>query len=117
MTAEKLWSAGFQAWRALDPVIHMSRKLGFDMSQCYSWQSFRSEFIRVNDQDVGHLVQAARRIEGVLSTGELPVLLAMLHAADFSWLADELADGQTWRMMDRTHGPHATAVALAIMQQ
>lgn len=57
------------------------------------------------------------KIADALSPGELSVLAAMLHAADFSRQADALCEETTWRGLERTHGDNATAVALAIMRQ
>lgn len=106
----------FETWKNLDPVEDVARKLGFDVSRCRSWSEYGERFRATNDKDVGHLVTRAKEIEGHLSTGELAVLQAMLHAADFSWLADELAGKGTWQRLDRVHGDHATAVALAILK-
>lgn len=107
----------FNTWKTLDPVEDIARKLGFDVSRCGSWDDYGSRFRAANDKDVGHLVTRAKEIAGVLTTGELAVLQAMLHAADFSRQADELCEGATWKGLDRTHGDNATAVALAIMRR
>ncbi|MBB4282618.1 hypothetical protein GGE43_002535 [Agrobacterium tumefaciens] len=107
----------FSTWKTLDPVEDIAHKLGFDVSRCGSWDEYGSRFRAANDKDAGHLVTRAKEIAGVLTTGELAVLQAMLHAADFSRQADELCEGATWRGLDRTHGDNATAVALAIMRR
>jgi hypothetical protein len=107
----------FSTWKTLDPVEDIARKLGFDIDSCRSWDDYSRRFQATNDKDVGHLVKRAKEIAGVLSTGELPVLQAMLHAADFSRQADEIAEKRTWRRLDYTHGDNATAVALAILRQ
>jgi hypothetical protein len=106
----------FDTWKNLDPVEDIAHKLSFDVSRCSSWDDYSSRFQAANDRDVGHLVKRAKEIAGVLSTGELPVLQAMLHAADFSRQADALAEGTTWKGLDNTHGDNATAVALAIIR-
>lgn len=106
----------FETWKNLNPVKDVARKLGFDLSHCGSWDHYGERFRATNDKDVGHLVIRAREIEGHLSTGELAVLQAMLHAADFSWLADELAGKGTWKRIDRISGDNSAAVAFAIMK-
>lgn len=106
----------FKTWKQLDPVEDVAQKLGFDIDKCSSWEDYGDRFRTANDKDVGHMVTRARKIAGHLSTGELSVLQAMLHAADFSWLADELAGEGTWERFDRTYGDNATAVALAILR-
>lgn len=106
----------FETWKELQPVQGAARHLGFDLGKCVDWQDYGGRFRFANTKDVGNLVNRAREIAGVLSSGELPVLLAMLHAADFSRQADELSQGEIWTKLDYTHGDHATAVALAIMR-
>ena len=107
----------YPAYKELSSVSDVCRKLGIDISTAEGWDGLTRHCIRINDRNEGHLVKAAREAAGTLSTGEMPVLFSFLHAADFSWLADELSAGQTWRMLDRTYGPHAMAVALAILRQ
>ncbi|MEQ9065081.1 MAG: hypothetical protein RLO18_00090 [Gimesia chilikensis] len=106
----------FNTWKDLQPVQDAAENLGFNLAAGVSWQHFGERFRTANDKNVGHLVNRAREIADRLSSGELPVMLAMLHAADFSYQADELSRGEIWSMLDRTHGDHATAVALAIMK-
>ena len=95
----------------------MAERLGFDVRSCNSWQSYRESFVAANGKDDGTMVAGARNAAGYLSVGELSVLLAMLHAADFSWLADELSEGNMWRNLDYTRGEYAAAVGLAISRQ
>lgn len=104
----------FNTWRELQPVQDAAQNLGFTLAQCLSWQDFGERFRAANDKNVGHLVNRAREIADRLSSGELPVMIAMLHAADFSYQADELSGGEIWSRLDYTHGDHAIAVALAI---
>jgi hypothetical protein len=106
----------FDTWKNLPPVFGMARRLGFDIRRCADWADYTQCFIRANDRD-GHLVHAARQTAASLSTGEIPVLQAMLAAADFAWLADELGQNRTWDRLDRTHGEHSKAVAIAILRQ
>ncbi|HEX5934545.1 MAG TPA: hypothetical protein VFY63_10305 [Pseudorhizobium sp.] len=107
----------FITWKNLDPVEDVARRLGFDVAICRSWDDYSSRFQAANDRNVGHMITKAKELAGVLSTGELPVLQAMLHAADFSRQADEISEERTWQRLDYTYGDNATAVALAIMRR
>ncbi|MBY3531840.1 hypothetical protein HFN68_02610 [Rhizobium laguerreae] len=109
-------TASFATWKMLSPVTEMADRLGFDIEQCIDWEEYGDRFRAANDKDEGHMVKSARDLFTGLSTGERPVLAAMLHAADFSWLADELSGQETWTRLSRTYGDHAAAVALAIMR-
>lgn len=108
----------FSAWKNLPPVRGMATRLGFEdeLSRCQSWDDYKWDFIEANKAD-GRMVKAAKSLWSYLSTGERPVLAAMLHAADFSRFADEFSDGELWSALDRTYGDHARAVALAILRQ
>jgi hypothetical protein len=109
-------TASFATWKMLSPVIQMAGRFGFEIEPCLSWEDYGERFRTANDKDAGYMVKSAREAFNGLSTDERPVLAAMLHAADFSWLADELSGSQTWTRLDRTYGDHAAAVALAIMR-
>jgi hypothetical protein len=106
----------FETWKRLSPVEEISQKLNFDIANCSSWEDYGERFRTANDRNIGHMVTRARAIIGHLSTGEVPVLQAMLHAADFSWLSDELSGDGTWQRLDRTYDDNAKAVALAILR-
>jgi hypothetical protein len=108
----------FKVWKQLPPVQQMAHRLGFDttLARCHDWDDYTSRFIAAND-DGGRMVKAAEDLWGYLSTGERPVLAAMLHAADFSRFADEFSGTETWSRLDRTYGDHAVAVGLAIMRR
>lgn len=64
----------------------------------------------MNDQDDGRYVDAVQRYSGKCSSGERVLLLAILYATDFAWLADELDDGRTWRRLSYVSGGHRDAV-------
>ncbi len=108
----------FDAFKAGDPAQDMFRKLGFEefLSAASSWRTLRALIVDYNDkQKRGAFVDAARRCDGVASSGERILLHAILFATDFAWLADELANGQVWQRMDRVSGPHLNAVAACIL--
>jgi hypothetical protein len=108
----------FRTWKKLPAVKGMAARIGFEteLSMSHNWDDYTKRFIRANDDD-GRMVKAAGDLWGCLSTGERPVLAAMLHAADFSRFADRWSDGAVWRDLDHTYGGHAAAVALAILRQ
>lgn len=108
----------FNTWKNLDPVQQMAKRLKFSatLAACEDWDDYTTHFVRANDEN-GRMVRAAENLWGYLSTGERPVLAAMLHAADFSKFADRFTEGHTWRTLDRTFGDHAAAVALAILRR
>lgn len=107
----------FDRWKSLPPIADMARRIDLDISNCQSWSDYTQRFCAMNDQTDGKLVENIRQLVGVVSTGEVPVLLAMLHAADYSRVADELSGDDIWRRLDYTHGDCAEAVGLAIMRQ
>lgn len=108
----------FNTWKNLAPVREMAERLGFGraLDQSYNWEDYTTRFIQAND-DGGKMVKAAEGLWGYLSSGERPVLAAMLYAADFSRFADRFSGDGTWSALDRTYGNHAVAVALAILRR
>lgn len=107
----------FPRWKTLPPVQEMADRIGLDISQCRSWSDYTRAFCNENDRSDGNLVMRVRQLANVASTGEVPVLLGMLHAADYSRVADEIGGEDVWRRFDRTCGEHAEAAALAIIRQ
>ncbi len=100
------------------PAGDLACRMGLDISGCISWRHFTDMAVAYNNCE-GRLVEAGRRLYGIASTGEKPVVCALLAAADFAWLADELCDHPTslWWQLERTCGVHARAVAAAILRQ
>jgi hypothetical protein len=107
----------FGHWKSLDPVKDMCRKLGLDLNGCQTWSDYTEYVVETNRASGRTWVGKVREEEGSLSSGECPVLWAMLHAADFSWLADELSDGRFLRKVEHTDGYHRRAVALALLRE
>lgn len=108
--------SGFGRWKSLAPVRQMAARVGLNIDPCRSWGDYTEAFCAENDRTGGDLIKRARSAAGVLSTGEVPVLLAMLHAADYDRVADQLSGKDIWWRFARTSGDHAEAVALAIMR-
>jgi hypothetical protein len=97
----------------------MFRKLRLEqyLEAAQSWGSLCSLIVDYNDPDKGLFVDAARRCDGVCSSGERVLLHAILFATDFAWLADELTDGRAWRRMHNASGEWREAVAACIAQE
>jgi hypothetical protein len=87
------------------------RHLGVDVRNCCSWR----EFADTLNADPDALIESARRVDGIVSTGERVVLHAALSAGGFDWLADELsADGSVWSRLAYVSGDHRAAVLACI---
>lgn len=120
---ERQWSlpdtkeVDFQHWKSLDPVKEMCGRLGLDLNGCQTWSGFTEYVVEANRASGRTWVGKVREEEGSMSSGERPVLWAMLHAADFSWLADELSDGRFLRKVEDTDGEYRRAVALALLRE
>lgn len=92
-------------------------RLGFDIGECTTWRDYSVAAIRFNNRRHGALCESAQAFYEQASTGERAVLLAALAAADFAALADKLADGRTWTILDYTDRRHRAAVAACIVRQ
>ena len=68
------------------PAGDLACRMGLDISGCISWRHFTDMAVAYNNCE-GRLVEAGRRLYGIASTGEKPVVCALLAAADFAWLA------------------------------
>lgn len=124
------WQREFEAFKAGEPGRDIVSRLCLSeyMEAATSWQTFRSLVTDLNDnKDRGCVVDIARSVDGVCSSGERILLHAILYALDFAWLADELAGvtrherdgeeivaGRVWRDMNRVSGPHMRAVQACI---
>lgn len=102
----------FATFRA-GPGGEICRRIGLDVSGLTDWRDYTAAVAALAGRDNG-LVAAVR--SACLSSGERAVLAAALHAADYSWLADEVDDGRTWRRLDNTHDAFAMAVAACILR-
>jgi hypothetical protein len=89
----------------------MCGRLGLDISKTRSWDSLASYADEYDIRTEGAFTAAARKLQGVASTGERALLHAVLAACNFTDLADELARGQTWGMMLRIDPDYRLAVA------
>lgn len=107
----------FKFWKSLSPVQQMATRLGCtqSLSQSDNWPEYKSSMMRADAN--GEIVAAANRIFGKLSSGERPILAAMLHAADFSAIADRLTGDSTWTSISNASGEYSLAIALAIARR
>jgi hypothetical protein len=109
----------FADFKAGAPARAMFRMLRLEqyLDAATSWQSLRTLIVDYNDPDKGLFVEAARRCDGIASSGERVLLHAILYVTDFAWLADELTDGRAWCRMDNVSGKWRQAVAACVLQQ
>jgi hypothetical protein len=93
------------------------KPLSFDaeLAQRNNWGEYRQRFVATNGDD-GQLIRTARKFSKKASTGEVSVRAAMLHAGNFTDIADEISQAGVWTRFGRTRDEYAEAVALAIMR-
>ncbi|UES49926.1 hypothetical protein [Roseibium aggregatum] len=101
------------------PAREILGRIGFDLSSCRSWSDFRSPFIEQNramrDKNPDDcLASRAVDVDGILSSGERPVLHAALAAADFAHIANDLWH---WGPVGLMGKAHREAVAAAILRE
>lgn len=108
----------FEEWKNGEPAQDMFRKLGLShyLDVANSWSMLRYLIVDFNDPDRGNFVKLAKRCDSVCSSGERVLLHAILHATDFSWLADKLGGRKVWQDMEYVSGDHRKAVAACIAQ-
>jgi len=97
------------------PGSEIARRLGVPCSSARTWAEYARIF-RHHASDTKRFAQIRAKI-GVLSSGETAVACALLHAVDYSWLADEVCSDRTWRRLDNTHGNFRFAVVAALLRQ
>ncbi len=97
-------------------AAEICRRLGVDITGLETWREYTAALVRANSGP-GRLVDAARTLDGVASSGERVVLHAALAAGDFAWLADELAAGHHWVAIDRLGDEVRASVAAAILRR
>ncbi|MBB3915553.1 hypothetical protein [Rhizobium fabae] len=107
----------FETWKRLWPVTNIAEALDFDVAldESQSWDDYTTRFMDANSD--GQMIKVARELFADLATEDRSILAAMLYAADFSKIADELSEQMTWWRLSRIGGDNALAVALAIVRQ
>ena len=93
------------------PGGRVLRRLGVTTAGIVTWRELTECAVQHNRETNGGFAKAARELAGAASSGEMVLLQALLHATDFSRLADEIAEGRAWRMMDHVSGEYQTAAA------
>lgn len=92
---------------------------GLDITDIQDWGTFRAVMLD-HRQDLGGAAAFVARVQrryGTGSTGERALLLAVLFAIDYRWLADELAreSGRSFlEDMENTSGEWARAAAACL---
>lgn len=97
------------------PGGEIAHRLGVPCDKAATWAEYTARFQRYAG-DSKSFARLRSEIEG-LSRGEVAIACAMLHAVDYSWLADEVEGGQAWRRLDSVSGAHRSAVVAAILRQ
>lgn len=93
----------------------IARRLGVPCDIATGWDEYTEAFaLYIRDDERLEKVTVAARC---LSTGEMPVACALLHAVGLSGVADEVGGVANWRRLDRTFGDHRLAVVAAILRQ
>ena len=92
------------------------QRLGVDISNIANWCDYTETMVQYNARE-GILVDAARRFAGVASSGEVVALYAVLAAADFCWLADELSGRNLWDSLSTMGDSVRETVAAAILRR
>ena len=82
-----------------------------------TWRDFTDAVVRRNDIKTSSVVNAARTWNGICSSGERAVLCAVLAAADFAWLADELGGSENWQRFRGLGSDYREAIAAAILRR
>lgn len=105
---------GFSDFRD-GPAGDLCTRVGLSLAGVTSWSAFASHFQQVNKRSEGALVE---RLMGFpASSGETALIMAILHAADYSRFADDLAGGKAWHLLEYAHDDYAAAVAAAIFRR
>jgi hypothetical protein len=109
----------FEEFKVSEPATELFRSLRLSehLESALDWDDLRERIVRFNGRDEGNFVQIARRRDAVCSSGERVLLHAVLYVTDFAWLADELAEGHVWRIMDDAHDEYRAAVAACIAKR
>lgn len=86
--------ATFRDARIVQDVIR--RSMRFEVAECSDWRDYQARLLASRGPDFDDSI---RRFAGVISSSERCVLCAALAAADYTWLADEIAGGTAYRAM------------------
>jgi hypothetical protein len=88
---------------------------GIPIDLCVNWDHLTETFVRANED--GALTDKARRLDGVLCSGQRVLLHAVLHACDYDWLADKLAHGCSWDRFSNVGGEYLEAAVACIARR
>lgn len=107
----------FERWNRLSPVVGLAKQLGIEaqLTDSKNWDDFQSR-VASADGDNSQLIKTAKKLALKASTGEVSVLAAIMYAADFPDVADQIAGNGSWMRFRRTRGDYSEAVALPIMR-
>lgn len=93
----------------------MCRKLGVDISRLETWAGYTDAILSLPDRD--GFVRAAMALAGRCSPTERVIVAAVLFAADLSFAAGKLDEGDFWRRAGNFADDTATTIAAAILRK
>jgi len=95
------------------PAADICRKAGLSITKLGSWNQYTEAFQIMSEKTDYELPKRFQTMPA--SSGEVAVIQAILHAADYSRYADEIE--RTWGRLDYVTGEHAEAVAASILRR
>lgn len=111
----------FRDFRDNGPAQAMTiAPLGLDISKLENWRQFTAPALHARPAENGDFqpfIDRVDRCAGTAATGELALLMAILCAMDYRWLAEKVGEdrGRSFlQLMEYTTGDHALAVAACI---
>jgi hypothetical protein len=104
----------FQKFKA-GPAADICAKAGLDLRRLYTWNDLTWAFSDLDALKDETLVDTFLKMPG--STGDTAVIQAILHAADYSHIADSMKGSGTWSRLQYVTGEHAESVAAAILRR
>lgn len=98
----------------IGPAARICAKVGLEIRNLNDWSDFTASFGEFDRKRGWKLPDMFRDLPG--GTGDTAVIQAILHAADYSHVADEM-EGGTWSRLQYVTGDYAEAVAAAILRR
>ena len=92
------------------------RTLGRDISGLETWSEYTRSMLEMPDNEHKQFLERVRQFASECSSSQHGLIGAVLQAADYAWLADELGAGEFWRRVSNFDRNTATTVAAAILR-
>lgn len=97
------------------PAANICAQAGFIIKPLHDWTDFTAAFGALDAKNDWKLSDTFRRLPG--GSGDTAVIQAILHAADYSHVADKMKGSGTWSRLQYVTGEYAEAVAAAILRR